>query len=117
MVVEKEEEIRRRRPTWISKQRNPRSLRVLPVSQLISDPGLAWGRGSGARAHGVPFGPASREGFPARSRLWGLRTTSPANGCFPVGDFRCAGCGSGSWRGSGLQGCCSAGQRQRAAGG
>lgn len=68
-------------------------------------------RRSAAHAYDLPFGPAPREGFSPSCRLWGLRTAHyvPSSGFFPVGDFRCAGCGSGSWRDLGQQGCCSAG--------
>uniref|UniRef100_A0A8C0T6X5 Target of rapamycin complex 2 subunit MAPKAP1 n=1 Tax=Canis lupus familiaris TaxID=9615 RepID=A0A8C0T6X5_CANLF len=61
--------------------------------------------------HHVPLGPAPREGSSPSRRLWGLRTAHyvPSSGFFPVGDFRCAGCGSGSWRDLGQQGCCSGG--------
>lgn len=61
--------------------------------------------------HHVPLGPAPREGSSPSRRLWGLRTAHyvPSSGFFPVGDFRCAGCGSGSWRDLGPQGCCSGG--------
>ena len=82
MDVGREAEVRRRRLTWISKQRKPRSLRVLPVSQLISDPGLASGRGSGARAR-RPVWPRLPGGLPSPLSALGLAHYVPSQRLLP----------------------------------
>jgi hypothetical protein len=50
------------------------------------------GAGDVARMRAAPrLATPPREGAAPCSRLWGLRTASPARGAFPARDFRCAG--------------------------